>query len=150
MTEKRKARPTVGAAERAETETTAGSASISTKHHSTNSEEKQATIASLLGIGEGNAVKSADLVRVARLKNVRQLQNLISEERASGTLILSTCRPPFGYFLPSDGEHGRREIEAFISTLHARACNTQIALRTARRVLRECYGQEAIGDEKLN
>lgn len=147
MFDNRKAPSGVGALDRAGAEKAAGNSSISISNSNMSASRRQGFISSLLNVGESNAIKSADLVRLAGLKDTRQLRDAISTERADGELILSTCRPPFGYFLPSPGEEGRREIESFIKTVHARACNSQLALRTARRALKECYGQEYIEDE---
>ena len=67
----------------------------------------------------------------------RELQQEIREERAAGALILSKTNDGGGYFLPSEGEQGKAEIQAFISTLHARAANTFAALKAAKAALKE-------------
>ena len=139
MSDNEKARAAASPAERARTET--GGALVSNKNNITAEPKTQGKIERLLKVGEANAIKSKDLICLAGLKNERNLRDAIAAERQSGALILSTNRAPFGYFLPAPGEQGRREIESFIKTVHARACNTQLALRTARRALARIDGQ---------
>jgi hypothetical protein len=98
-------------------------------------------------IGAGNAIRTAALVRMAGLSDARSLQSEIERERAAGALILSRNGSPGGYFLPSDGEAGKREIAVYVSTLRARALNTLRTIRTAKRALRVLDGQEEIADE---
>ncbi len=129
----------VGTPNEARTET--GGVLVSCTKHTTGQARAQGKIERLLKVGEQNAIKSRDLICLAGLKNERNLRDAIAAERASGALILSTNRAPFGYYLPAPGEQGRREIESFIKTVHARACNTQLALRAARRALRQIDGQ---------
>ncbi len=96
--------------------------------------------------GEQNAISSTELVRLTGFKSVRELQNEIARERETGALILSTCRNGGGYFLPSPGEAGRREISAFVATLRARAINTLRALKAAREALEGLDGQVSLDD----
>ena len=55
----------------------------------------------------------------------------------AGAVILSTCRNGGGYYLPAEGDTGRREIEEYIRTLKSRALNTLRAIRSARAALRD-------------
>ena len=98
-------------------------------------------IADLLLRGEANAIRTVDLVALSGLKDARTLRSRIETERANGAIILSTVRHGGGYFLPSEGLQGRKEIEQFIRTVHARAINSQRTLKTARRALHEIIGQ---------
>lgn len=75
-----------------------------------------------------------------------KLMTEIAREREAGALILSTCRNGGGYFLPSDGDAGKREIAAFVATLRARALNTLRALKAAREALESLDGQVSIDD----
>ena len=112
---------------------------------------EQVKVAPLLGNGEENAMSTLQLVKRLGLRDSRTLRTLIERERADGVLILSTVRGGGGYYLPSsDPSQARDEIAAFIRTVHARAVNSQRALRAARRALRECEGQERIEEEKGN
>lgn len=145
MNTKRKAHPAGSAAERAEVGT-ALTGKIPCSNFTTSVTRKQGLIESLLLQGEENAIPSGDLVNLTGVKSTRELQLIISQERESGALILSTCRGGGGYFLPSDGEVGKREIAAFVATLRARALNTLRALKTAREALESLEGQVSLDD----
>lgn len=82
------------------------------------------TVSSFLLQGEENAIPTADLVNMIGCGTKRILQQMIANERENGVPILSTCRGTGGYYLPSDGEEGQREIETFCATLFSRAVNT--------------------------
>lgn len=145
MNEKRKTRPAVGAAERAE----AGNALMGNfpqNNFIIPNSRKQGLIESILLQGEKNALPSCELVKLTGFKSVRELQAEVAREREAGALILSTCRGGGGYFLPADGEAGRREISAFVATLRARALNTLRALKTARETLEGLDGQVRLED----
>ena len=107
---------------------------------------KQGFVEALLLQGEENALTSGELVRLTGFKSVRELQNEIAREREAGALILSSCRGGGGYFLPSPGEAGQREISAFVSTLRARAINTLRVLKAAREALEGLDGQVSLDD----
>lgn len=108
--------------------------------------QKQGVVETLLLQGEGNALPSNELVRLTGFRSVRELQNEIACEREAGALILSTCRGGGGYFLPSPGEAGQREISAFVATLQARAINTLRILKAAREALESLEGQVSLDD----
>ena len=95
--------------------------------------------------GEEHALSTKELLATCGLRSPRELRAVIAREREEGALILSTCRHHGGYFLPAEGEAGRREIAAFVSTLHARAANTLKALRTAKAALEQMEGQLELG-----
>lgn len=145
MTEKRKAHPAGSAAGQAKVGT-ALTSKIPCNNFTTSVTRKQGLIESLLLQGEANAIPSGDLVNLTGVKSTRELQLIISQEREAGSLILSTCRGGGGYFLPSDGEVGKREIAAFVATLRARALNTLRALKTAREALEGLDGQVSLDD----
>ena len=145
MTEKRKAHPAGSAAGQAKVGT-ALTSKIPYNNFTTSVTRKQGLIESLLLQGEANAIPSSDLVSMTGVKSVRELQLIIAQEREAGALILSTCRGGGGYFLPSDGEEGKREIAAFVATLRARALNTLRALKTAREALEGLDGQVSLDD----
>lgn len=145
MNKKRNARPAGSAAERAEAGT-ALAGKIPYNNFTISVFRKQGVIESLLLQGEANAIPSSELVNLTGFKSVRELQNEIAREREAGALILSTCRGGGGYFLPSDGEAGKREISAFVVTLRARALNTLKALKTAREAL-ECVDGQVVLDD---
>lgn len=94
--------------------------------------------------GEANAISTAQLVALTGYRSARELQKEIEHERAAGALILSRSGDGGGYFMPSEGEAGKREIAVYVQTLRARAVNTLRTLRTARAALAELDGQEEI------
>lgn len=103
-----------------------------------NQEERQKYfVEGKLPHGEHNAVKTEELLKITGYRTARLLQAAIEKERERGAVILSTCRHGGGYFLPSEGEAGKAEIETFVRTLSARARHTFRALRTARKALKE-------------
>ena len=64
----------------------------------------------------------------------------------AGALILSKSGSGGGYYLPDDGEAGRREIAAFVRTVNARAVNSLRTLKAARRALEIAEGQTNLFD----
>ena len=94
-------------------------------------------ISDFLAEGKRNAVPSQRLADLAGCKSVRELQEVIAQERAAGEVILSTCENGGGYFLP--GNVG--EVREFIRTLESRGKNTLAALRSARNYLKSCEGE---------
>lgn len=145
MTEKRNARPAVGAAGQA-VDGNALTGNFPQDNLIISDAQKQGFVESFLLHGEGNALPSSQLVRLTGFKSVRELQTEIAREREAGALILSTCRGGGGYFLPADGDAGKREIAAFVATLRARALNTLRALKTAREALESVEGQVMLDD----
>lgn len=120
-------------------------ASSSDTYYTTSAGERQLLfVEALLPQGEANAIRTRELVALTGYRTARALQAEIEAERRRGALILSSVRNGGGYFLPADGEQGREEISAFVRTLDARARKTQLALRSARRALRECEGQTEV------
>ena len=73
--------------------------------------------------GKQNATASQTLADLIGCGSVRELQEIIAEERASGRVILSTCQNGGGYYLP--GNVG--EVKEFIRTLENRGKNTLLA-----------------------
>ncbi|MGN0323614.1 MAG: hypothetical protein ACI4DZ_10930 [Oliverpabstia sp.] len=91
-------------------------------------------IKELLPTGKENAIESQKLADLAGCKSVRELQQVIAAERAAGAVILSSTTG--GYFLPAN----KQEIREFCVTLQNRSENTLIALRSAKKALREDEG----------
>ena len=80
-------------------------------------ESRQAgRIEALLQRGEANATSTRLLVTLTGMRSARELQAQIEAERNAGALILSRGGCGGGYFLPAEGEEGRREIADFIRT----------------------------------
>ena len=83
--------------------------------------------------GKQNAIASQTLADLIGCGSVRELQEIIAEERAAGAVILSTCQNGGGYYLP--GNIG--EVKEFIRTLESRGKNTLLALDSARKYLEQ-------------
>ena len=90
-----------------------------------------------LKAGKDNVIPSKQLAKLTGGGNVRDLRALVSKERQQGAVILSTSRNGGGYYLPADAE----EVREFVRTLDARARHTFLALRSARKYLRELEEQ---------
>lgn len=146
MNENKRSRPSVAAPRRQAETAVLSETTISQKHYTKTHEQEQRFIESLLPQGEANALSSRELVQLTGFRSVRELQAEIAREREAGALILSTCRNGGGYFLPSDGAEGTREMCAFVATLRARAFHTLKALKTAREVLQHIDGQLDLDD----
>ncbi len=140
MNTNEKAPASVGTLNEARTEISGGL--ISYHNYTTAQGKTQGRIAALLPQGEKNAISTRELMELSGYASARQLQKQIEAERAAGALILSASTG--GYFRPSAGEAGRAEICRYEKTLRRRAISTFRTLKTARRVLRECYGQETL------
>ena len=87
--------------------------------------------------GKQNATASQTLADLVGCKSVRELQEVIAEERAAGAVILSTCTNGGGYFLPTGN---RREVAEYIQTLRSRAKNTLVAIESAEEYLKHLEG----------
>ena len=88
-------------------------------------------IMAILPEGKKNAVSSDSLTRILHLKSKRELQQRIAKERKAGALILSSSTG--GYYTSKDPV----EVAAFVRTLENRAKQTFLALRPARKFLKE-------------
>ncbi len=110
MYEKRNARPDVAAPERAMTnegQKTTGSVYADSI---TDSPRKQQPVEALLRKGSENMLRTSFLTAISGMTR-RQLQAEIIRERRMGIPILSSCHGEGGYYLPADGEQGRKELE---------------------------------------
>lgn len=139
MPDKENARPLL------EQETGQSRNDLSNNQFTTNGNRVQ-DIFPILPFGEENAISSKVLAQMVGVSSVRELQHRVATEREHGALILSTCRNGGGYYRPSDGPEGHREIAAFIQTLQARALNTLAAIRAARKALEGVDGQLNLDD----
>lgn len=86
-------------------------------------------------VGRENAISREQLARQWNMRD-RDARRMIAELRAEaggdGYAILSTSRKPSGYWRSNDPA----EIRGFIRETEARARNTFLAIRDAKRVLR--------------
>lgn len=83
--------------------------------------------------GRENAISALKLAGLCGYSTVRKLQENIHKLRRE-VVILSATE---GYYLPANDA----EIKDFIQTLESRARNTFVALKSARRQLRQVLGQ---------
>ncbi len=100
-------------------------------------------VAELLPTGKENAVKSQKLADLIGCKSIRELQQIIAEERAMGSVILSTSQNGGGYFLPQN----EMEVREFVQTLQNRGKHTLAALESAKAYLRK---SEEMKEQKYN
>lgn len=124
MSQKGSARPTVGAAERAE----AGKIleDIHSRSYCTSPPAtKQPQISDLLSTGQENAVTLRDLRSMTGLDG-RTIRLAIERERRGGIPILSDRG---GYYLPA----AHTEIERFVQSMLRRAREIEITARAVRR-----------------
>lgn len=53
-------------------------------------------------IGQENAIKAGDIAKRLGLSNDRLVREAVRQLRKDGRLILSTCKPPYGYYIAAD------------------------------------------------
>lgn len=87
----------------------------------------------LLPRGAENAISAATLRRITGCRTTRALRKRVAWERENGALILSL--PTVGYFLPDEGEKGKREARAFIASMTSRARSELKSTEAARKLL---------------
>ena len=90
-------------------------------------------IEELLPRGAENAISAATLRRITGCRTTRALRKRVAAERENGALILSL--PTVGYFLPDEGEKGKREARAFIAFMTGRARSELKSTKAARKLL---------------
>ena len=101
------------------------------------------TFEKFLPKGAEHGISAAELLRMTGLSDTRVIRKLIADERAAGAVILSGMN---GYYLPDDGEKGRRETEAYIAAMGAKGISTLRAIRSAKAYLANLPGQIEIGN----
>lgn len=111
---------------------------IRNKRNNVLSEKKCFPIMDILPVGKENAIPSQRLADLVGCKSVRELQEIIAEERAAGAVILSTAQNGGGYFLPKS----TGEVKEFVRTLESRGKNTLAALKSARSFLKSYGGED--------
>lgn len=102
-------------------------------YYTTNSTEIS-SITALLPKGMENAISAKALAELVGVSDLRGLRTKISLERIRGAPILST--PGGGYFLPDDGEKGRKEAELFLKVMDARTRTTAEVTEAARQYVK--------------
>lgn len=106
--------------------------------------DKTLKIMDVLPEGKNNAISTEALTRMLQLRSKRELQKLIERERKAGALILSSTTG--GYYT----SHNRAEVQEFCRTLESRAKHTFLAMRAARRFLRETAISQVEADGQIS
>ena len=106
--------------------------------------DKTFEIMDILPEGKNNAISAEALTRMLQLRSKRELQKRIERERKAGALIRSSATG--GYYT----SHNRAEVAEFVRTLESRAKHTFLALRTARRFLRETAISQAEAEGQIS
>ena len=122
MSNKKETRPVGDATERAEeTTATTNDQKFSQSNDNTGREREQAGILGrVLPHGKGHAIPGRELVNILKLKDLRELTQLVERERAEGAPICaSTDSAAPGYYLADDPA----ELEQYIHSLDRRLHN---------------------------
>lgn len=94
-------------------------------------------IESMLERGAENAKSTKDLLRLANVKNIRRLREMIALERKNGALILSKRDAFGGYFLPSiDPDKAEKELTRNIEEISRSARDLFVAIHGMRQELK--------------
>ena len=104
-------------------------------------EVKLQGISSFLPYGKENAIRSADLMEILSIPSTRELRHIIANARLSGEIILSDSN---GYYLPSQGEEGLKEIVECVRVLRSKGISTLKAAAAIKKPLKNIYGQQII------
>lgn len=89
--------------------------------------------------GAEKATSTQELQQLVGCATVRQLRQMVEDERRNGVLILSSTAG--GYYLPDTGQKGRAEIQRYLATMCARATAIIQATEAARKALYILDGQ---------
>lgn len=90
-------------------------------------------------VGEGKAISTDELKRIFHLSR-RSLVDIVTRERATGSLICSTNSTRGGYYMPSCVEEVRKQREKLERGIKIRA----VVLRPLRRFMKEHEKREKI------
>ena len=146
MSEPRKTRSSVAAPERAaETTATDNDQKFSQSNDTTKQEREQAGFVSrLLSPGKANAIPGRELVKLLNLKDLRELTQLVEQERKDGSPICAaTDSGAAGYFLADSPD----ELERYIISLDRRLHNIGQTRRHLENTLDRMTGQQKIGGD---
>ena len=144
MSNKKKTRPVGDATERAEeTTATTNDQKFSQSNDNTGRERVQAGILGrVLPHGKGHAIPGRELVKLLKLKDLRDLTQLVEQERKNGSPVCaSTDSAAPGYYLASDAS----ELESYISSLDRRLHNIRVTRQHLEATLIGLTGQQRLG-----
>lgn len=94
----------------------------------------------ILPIGEENAISAKDLAARLGLSE-REVRARVSKELQEGAFCLSSMHRSGGYFRPSEGEKGRKELTRFYCRELARSRSSVRKLAAIRNALSQLDGQ---------
>lgn len=94
----------------------------------------------ILPVGEENAIPGTEINQILGITS-RERRTLAAKELDEGLPVLYTTAEYKGYFKPSPGEKGRKEIERFRSRELSRLRSISRKVKAADAVLKECEGQ---------
>lgn len=95
-------------------------------------------IKELLKPGKENAVTTEALLAMSGIDSARELRLIVARERKAGAVILSSCSG--GYYLPGN----LAEVEEFIRTEDKKARSIMLALKSARRYLKQTQTEDQL------
>lgn len=99
--------------------------------------------------GEKNALTTATLLALTKLKNTRQLQQEIEAERKRGIPILTKPGADGGYFLPAaEPAAAIGECRRFVHFMRAKGLGCFRSLRPAKKLMAELQ-QQINGQQEL-
>ena len=112
-------------------------------HDTTGAEREQAGILGrVLPHGKGHAIPGRELVKLLKLKDLRDLTQLVEQERKNGSPVCaSTDSAAPGYYLASDAS----ELESYISSLDRRLHNIRMTRQHLEATLIGLTGQQRLG-----
>ena len=146
MSNKKKARPVGDATERAEeTTATTNDQKFSQSNDNTGRERVQAGILGrVLPHGKGHAIPGRELVKLLKLKDLRDLTQLVEQERRDGfPICASTDSAAPGYYLAA----GPEELEDYLKSLNRRVKNINRTVVHLEDTLSNMTGQQRLGGD---
>ena len=146
MSNKKKTRPVGDATEWAkETESASRADTTSHSHDTTGAEREQAGILGrVLPHGKGHAIPGRELVKLLKLKDLRDLTQLVEQERRDGfPICASTDSAAPGYYLAA----GPEELEDYLKSLNRRVKNINRTVVHLEDTLSNMTGQQRLGGD---
>ena len=118
--DKKKARPDGDASEQAKKENRYASSNSRFKFTTADRIAQAGTVSKLLSVGRTGAITGATLVQILKLKDLRELTQMVETERRAGIPICATTDSASpGYFLADSPE----ELQTYLSSLDRRLLN---------------------------
>ena len=114
-------------------------------HDTTGAEREQAGILGrVLPHGKGHAIPGRELVKLLKLKDLRDLTQLVEQERRDGfPICASTDSAAPGYYLAA----GPEELEDYLKSLNRRVKNINRTVVHLEDTLSNMTGQQRLGGD---